>query len=68
MTRIFLNDRFPGWYVRMVEEGREYTFGPYSEVEADAVLARTKAGDLDALWEEIEQASYITIVKQEVQA
>lgn len=66
MNRIFLSDPFPGWYVRLIEEGRQYTFGPYSEAECAAVLGRLKAGDMEALWDEMETVASIVIIKQEV--
>ncbi len=65
VERLFISERFPGWYVRVVVEGREYTIGPYSEAECEALAMKVMDNQLDDFFDQWEQAQYITIIKQE---
>ncbi len=65
VERLFLGERFPGWYVRVVLEGREYTIGPYSEAECERVAARAIDTDLEALWDEFDRVQSISIIRKD---
>lgn len=65
MQRVFLTDRFSGWYARMVQDDTEVTFGPFSEAECDEVLAQAKEKDIDddSLDELFERVKVLIMVK-----
>ncbi|GEM_PF-5893558 len=65
MQKIFQSDRFPGWYIQWDVDDRRYTFGPYSEQDCHEILAQGNASNDEVVFEVMEEAVYVTIMKLE---